>query len=157
MKKLITLLLVLTGAVCTASATDYSVGSDQSGWSLNGTMTDNGDGTYSYILNLPKDYDNLLFTIFEGTTFNWDNAYRPKNAGNNWGIDGNNTPTMEKGANNYVLTYPVSSTIARALQIDFTPSTGACTVTRLIAVASGYNGWSTETHYLSETSRSSNI
>lgn len=159
MKKLITLLLILTGMVSTASATDYSIGANEGSWGIKGQMTSNGDGSYSYIINLPANYDNYLFTIFEGTEIadGWSNAYRPSGAGNNWGLGDNNTPTMVKGGNDYVLSYPVSSTIARAIKVDFTPSTGACIVTRLIAVASGYNGWSTETDYLAETSRASNI
>ena len=159
-KKTILMLLVLVGGVMTANAEDvYSIGSDESGWGIRGQMTANEDGTYSYIINFPADYDNYLFTIFEGDEIasDWSNAYRPVGAGANWGLVDNNTPTLQKGANNYVLTYNVSGTRARAIKVDFTPSTGQCVVTRLIAVASGYNHWSTTTDYLEETSRGSNV
>ena len=144
----------------TVSATDYSIGAAEEGnWIIKGQMTDNGDGSYSYIINLPGNYTNYLFTIFEGTTIasDWSNAYRPQGAGGNWGLGGNNTPTMVKGANDYVLSYPVSSTHARALKVVFKPATGACTVTKLIAVGSGYNHWSTTTDYLTETTYGSEI
>ena len=154
------MLLVLVGGVMTANAEDiYSIGSNESGWGIRGQMTDNEDGTYSYIIDFPADYDNYLFTIFEGDEIasDWSNAYRPVGAEANWGLVDNNTPTLQKGANNFVLTYNVSGTPARAIKVDFTPSTGQCVVTRLIAVASGYNQWSTTTDYLEETSRGSNV
>ena len=160
MKKLFTLILVLAGFVGTVSATDYSIGANEENvWAIKGQMTDNGNGSYSYVINLPGNYDNYLFTIFEGTVIesNWSNAYRPQGAGGNWGLGGNNTPTMVKGANDYVLSFPVSSTYARAIKVDFTPTSGACTVTKLIAVGSGHNGWSTTTDYLTETTPGSEI
>lgn len=157
MKRFFTLLIGLIAIVGTAGATDYSIGADEGGWKIKGQMTANNDGSYSYIINLPSNYDNYLFTIFEGTTLDWNNAYRPNGAVANWGVDGNNTPTMSKGANDRVLIFPVSSTKACALKVDFAPSTGVCTITRLISVITENNSWSTETDYLAETSRASNI
>lgn len=157
MKKFFTLLIMLTAIVSVASATDYSIGADEGGWKIKGQMTANGDGTYSYIINFPANYRDYLFTIFEGNAISWDNAYRPKGAVGDLGLGANNTPTMEKKANNYVLTYPVSSTIARAIKVDFNPETGVLVATRLIAVISDLNGWSRETDYLEETSRASNV
>lgn len=157
MKKILLLLLTFVGMVSTASATDYYIASDEDGWDNRTKMVGNGDGTYTGIITLRPNYDTFLFTIVEGETFAWANAYRPDGAGSNWGIDSNNTPTMKKGVNEHVLSYPASTTNARALKVVFNPTTGACTVTRLIAVTSSYNSWSKNTDYLEETSRGSKI
>lgn len=157
MKKLLLLFLAIAGMVSTASATDYYIASDENGWANRTQMVENGDGTYTGIITLRPNYTAFHFTIVEGDPYNVDNAYHPDGADNHWGIDANNTPTMKKSVNDKVLTYPANNTIARALKVVFNPSTGACTVTRLIAVASSYNSWSTTTDYLEETSRGSNI
>lgn len=169
MKKLLLFLLVLAGGVSTASATDYYVGAEiNSSWSIQGKMTDTDeDGTYSFIIDLPTA--NMYFTLWTANNINWTNntVLRPSSSGP-WISNSVHEITMlEPGdvgyADNGSICYPVADlnegnkNFARAIRIDYTPSTRKLNVTRLIVVASGYNGWSTTTNYIEETSCGSKI
>ena len=149
-------MLLVVGGVMNANATNYSIGANESDkWIIKGPMTLNDDGKYSFIINLPANYSNYLFTIFEGDEIDWNNnAFRPVGANDNWVLNNAMSLTLAKGANDKVLSYSVTSSKSRALKIEFDPTTGAFTAKRLVAVASGKNHWSTETDYLEETSTS---
>lgn len=163
MKKLL-LLLVLACCIGTASATDYYLGGTFNGsntWSISGQLTDeDNDGTYSIFVELPTGW-NFYFTIFTQNSVDWTTAgktvLRPTSK-NPW--INNKVQTIDLSSddsNNGAICYPTKDTdeknknFARALKIDFTESTKTLSVTRLIAVASGYNGWSTTADYISET------
>lgn len=169
MKKLLTLLLAVAGYVGTVNATDYYVGAEiSSSWSIKGQMTDtDGDGTYSLIVDLPQA--NMYFTLWTANEINWQNntVLRPSTS-SPWITNTVHEITMlEPGDDGYAdngsICYPVADTnddnknFARAIRIDYTPSSKTLAVTRLIVVASGYNGWSTTTDYIEETSCGSKI
>ena len=181
MKKLLLLFLLIAGGVSTASATDLYVGActkqgsnSESSWEIKGKMTDNGNGTYTYIATLPTfDYnsssdkaDLFIFTIFKQNSISWDDDKIYCTTSNRPWVD-NSTYQFTMQAQNvqdYQIVYPVYTpnswgghNNARAIKIDFNTSTLNLTVKRLIAVASGYNGWSTTTDYLEETSNGSKI
>ena len=180
MKKLITLLLVLCGGISQASATDYYIGASTvdygSSWEIQGQMIDmDGDGTYSLIIQVPsratvesveKFYD-FCFTIFSSSTIagDWSNAFRPKDATGDFVITNNNDEVEmdESNSNNFTIKYPNDwngdeyRNYASALKLDYTPTTKKLKVTRLIAVSSGHNGWSTTTDYLTETANGSKV
>ena len=181
MKKILLLLLLIAGGVSTASATDLYVGActkqgsnSESSWEIKGKMTDNGDGTYTYIATLPTfDYnsstdnaDLFIFTIFKQNSISWaDDAIYCTTSNRPWVDNSTYQFTMQaKNVQDYQIVYPVYTpdswgghNNARAIKIDFNTSTLNLTVKRLIVVASGYNGWSTTTHYLEETSNGSKI
>ncbi|MBQ8065172.1 MAG: hypothetical protein IJ200_05905 [Prevotella sp.] len=170
MKKLITLLLVLTGMVGTANATDYYVGANEGGWKiLDGKMTDNGDGTFSKIINLPTDYLDYWFTIFKDGEFgnDWSNAICPVN-GDGYGYQPWVTNTdyvfnMYDGNNGGLINYPLGYNyascfnFASAIKVVFDPTNMTLTVTRLVAVITSVNNWSREVDYLTETANGSLI
>jgi hypothetical protein len=165
MKKLLLLFLTIVGFVGTASATDYYIGAEiNSSWDIQGQMTDeDGDGTYSLIVNLPQQ-TGMYFTIFTSNSTTWANAYRPDNESSPWITNSVHEINMleSSGANNNSIYYPIgyddaNKNFARAIRIDYTPETHKLNVTRLIVVASGYNGWSTTTDYIAETSCGSKI
>ena len=70
---------------------------------------------------------------------------------------------LESNSNNYSINYPIGATdnangnYARAIMIEYTPTSKVLKVSRLIAVASSYNNWNTETDYLFETENGSMI
>lgn len=178
MKKLITLFLVLTGIVCSASATDYYVGAntvnDGAGWAIQGQMTDaDGDGTYSLIIQVPArvyvdgtDANDKLrmfyFTVFSSSTIDWNYAYRPT-GGEKWinntvsEIAMDENPSSSGGTIGYGSAYgdDTNKNFASALKIEYTPEENKVKATRLIAVASAKNSFSTTTDYLTETSHGS--
>ena len=169
MKKLITLLLVLCGGISQASATDYYVGSSiTEPWSIQGQMTDtDGDGTYSLIVDLPTK--NIYFTLFTANEVNWSSeiVLRPSSS-NPWITNTvHEIGMLEPGDAGYTdngsICYPTTDTnddkknYARAIRIEYTPSSRTLNVIRLIAVASGYTGWSTSSAYIEETSYGSKI
>ena len=137
-------------------------------------MTDeDGDGTYSFFMDLPIQ-TNMWFTIFTSNYFDfssWANAasyvLRPSNASPWINNDTHEIIMKEPGDEGYngdngSINYPVIGSgsnynTARAIRIDYTPSTRTLDVTRYIAVASSYNSWSTSTDYLEETSCGSKI
>ena len=170
MKKLITLMLALAGMVGTVSATDYSIaGRENDNWVSKGVMTNNGDGTYSGIIDLPANYTNYWFIVFEGTTLDgdWANAYQPyTNA--EWNVigdDGNQyDPTLVKHNSYYnetqitngYISFKVGANNCYAIKVTFNPSTGACVINKLVAVSSAYNSWA-NTDYLVETGKNTKI
>ena len=164
MKKLLLLFLAVVGMVSTVSATDYYIGAEiSSSWGIQGQMTDeDGDGTYSLIVNLPQQ-TGMYFTIFTSNSITWSDAYRPDNTSSPWITNSVHEISMkESNSNDYSIYYPIGyddgkKNFARAIRIDYTPSTKKLNVTRLIVVASGYNGWSTTTDYIAETSCGSKI
>ena len=113
MKKIITLLLVLTGMVLTVSADDMYIVGDApfGGWKTNAgtSMTDNGDGTFSYEYTPASDVtcyfciaSALTSGAAEWATFN-ANSYRPTSKGTTFvqfepitlsSTDGNNSVGM---------------------------------------------------------------
>lgn len=149
-----------------AKATDYYVGAEiNSSWSIQGKMTDpEGDGTFSLIVNLPQQ-TGMYFTLFSTNSITWEKAFRPDNSSSPWITNSVYEINMlESNSNGYSIYYPIgyddaNKNFARAIQIDYTPSTTAnkLKVTRLIVVGSGYNGWSTTTDYLQETACGSKI
>lgn len=170
MKKLLLLTLVLLGGFSTVSATDYWVGgnfnSANDDWTTK-KMSENGDGTYSLFVNL--NAKNLFFGIFTGSTINWDtNSYKPVSNGpwiNNsvQVIDVKYPSDDGYKSSNKSICYPTIGTgdvnwnAASAIRIDFNPSTKKVSVSRFISVPNGYNGWSTTTDYIPETTFGSKI
>ena len=178
MKKFITLILAVAGYVGTASATDYYIGANTldngSNWAIQGQMTDeDGDGIYSLTIQVPvrvyvsdgDDYfTKFYFTIFTSSTIDWNCAYRPTN-GETW--FSNNVAEIELSTNaslneasiGYGNSYEddANKNFASALKLDFDPSTMKLKATRLIAVITANNNWSTSTDYLTETSNGSKI
>lgn len=161
--------LVLLGGAVQINADEYWVGgnfsSDNDTWSTQ-QMSDNGDGTYSLFVNL--NAKNLFFGIFTGSTINWDtNSYKPVSDGpwinNSVQVIDVKYPGDEgyKSSNNSIC-YPTVGTgdnwnTASAIRIDFNPSTKKVSVSRFISVPNGYNGWSTTTDYIPETTFGSKI
>ena len=129
MKKLITLLLVLTGMVSTANAENmYIVGAAPfGGWKTNAgtSMTDNSDGTFTYEYTPASDI-SLTFCIASAlretdsdwTNFN-TNSYRPTTSGTTFvqfepitlsSTDGNNSVGMQfKGGVTYTFRFTKST------------------------------------------------
>ena len=166
MKKILLLLLTVVGMVSTASATDYYIGANTkdngSNWEIKGQMTDaDGDGTYSLIIQVPARFyvdgsdandklRNFYFTVFSSSTIDWDYAYRPT-AGETWinnsvsEVTMNSTPSSSGGTIGYGTAYGDDSNknYASALKIEYTPSENKVKATRLIAVASANNSFST--------------
>ncbi|MBQ7511940.1 MAG: hypothetical protein IJU11_04260 [Prevotella sp.] len=183
MKKILTLFLVFIGCVSTANATDYYIGANtdfsegNTKWEIKGQMLDNdGDGTYSLIIQVPTHqvynettyYYDFYFNIFTGSSIDWSNAYRPTGDTLIKGNEGGDEITMDEdpNANNNSIQYPIDwndyddnlvRNYASALKIDYTPSTHKLKVTRLIAVATANNSYSTTTDYLTETANGSKI
>ena len=167
MKKLILMLLVLVCGVGQMKATDYYIGAEiSSSWSIQGQLTDaDDDGTYSLIVTLPTGQDGMYFTIFPQNEVKWGEGevYRPDNASTPWITNSVHEINMlESNSNGYSIYYPINNcgdsyNNARAIKIEYTPSTQKLNVKRLIVVASGYNGWSTTTDYLEETTCGSKI
>lgn len=170
MKKLLLLCLVLLGGFSTVSATDYYLGGTftaSNTWSIFGQLTDeDNNGTYSIFVELPTGY-NLYFTIFTQNGVDWTTSgktvLRPTTK-EPWITNSVQTIDLSSDkSGNGTICYPTTNTseanknFARALKIDFTESTKTLSVTRFIAVASGYNGWSTTTDYIPETTFGSKV
>lgn len=156
-------MLLIVGGVNAASATEYYIGAEiNSTWSIQDAMSNDGNGTYSYLLTLPEQ-TGVYFTIFTSNAISWDDekVYRPNNDGNAWITNEINEISMLETGGNGVLYYPInentSKNNARYIKISYTPSTKILRVTRYISVASAYNGWSTNTDLLEETSCGSKI
>lgn len=152
-------MLLIVGGVNAASATEYYIGTAiNSDWSIQGAMSNDGNGTYSYLLTLPEQ-TGVYFTIFTSNAISWDDekVYRPNSDGNAWITNSINEISMLETGGNGVLYYPINDektpkNNARYIKISYTPSTKILRVTRYISVASAYNGWSTSTDLLEETS-----
>lgn len=169
MKRFFTLLIGLIALVGTVSATDYYLGGNfeaSNSWCIKGQMTDDdGDGTYSIIAELPTGYD-LYFTLFTTNEVNWSTngttVLRPT-LSNPWITNTVQEIELKGNDDTGTIHYPttdnndVNKNFARAILIEFTESTKKISITRLIAVASGTNGWSTTTNYIPETSFGSKI
>lgn len=141
-----------------ANATDYILGcNDGSDWYVGATFENNNDGTFSTIIELPAKNTNFLFTVFEGSSIDWAKAYRP-NSNDDFNTYENESLTFTgMSSTGKVLLFPRNSSKARALKLVFNPTTKAFSITRLIVVASGYNGWSTTTDYLSASVSKSEV
>ena len=137
-------------------------------------MTDaDGDGTYSLIIQVPArvyvdgtDANDKLrmfyFTVFSSSTIDWNYAYRPT-GGEKWinntvsEIAMDENPSSSGGTIGYGSAYgdDTNKNFASALKIEYTPEENKVKATRLIAVASAKNSFSTTTDYLTETSHGS--
>ena len=156
-------MLLIVGGVNAASATEYYIGAEiDSKWSIQDAMSNDGNGTYSYLLTLPEQ-TGVYFTIFTSNVIDWNKAYRPSNNGNAWITKDINEISMLETGGDGALYYPINidnidnidkeeKNYARYIKISYTPSTKILRVTRYISVASAYNGWSTSTDLLEETS-----
>lgn len=169
MKKFITLLLVLTGMVSTASA-DYYVFVNEGSWNLqtNCTLTDaDGDGVYSVIINF-KTEDKLSwgqyhFVLSKANTLGdgWSNViwtnFPDKDA--NASVFSEDDFTL---SDSYVgdgkLYVPITESTPKtyAVKFEYTPSTHKFKATKMIGLKSNMDSW-VNYDYLPETTHNSKI
>ena len=169
MKKLITLLLVLTGCVGTVSATsDYSIQFNESGnWYKLCDLTDeDGDGVYSAIVNF-ETANKLGWETFEiqlctgeSLAAGWPNAL--------WANFDSNTSILSEDAftlsathsKDGKLTIPIKDATpdTYAMKFEFDSSTKSISATRLIEFASSNDDWhNSNPVYMEETGHNTGI
>ena len=169
MKKFITLLLVLTGMVSTASADYYVFYNQDSSYDghLLATLTDDdGDGVYSAIVNLETagklGWGSIEIMVSTSSTFNWTNGTLLwANLDSNKGIlDENSFTLSETWSKDGKIAIPVKDATpdTYAIELEYNESTKTFSGTRLIEFASSNDDWHTSNPvYMPETAHNTGI